>query len=309
MMPLRPSKCWQQLHGRLALNTLLRPCPHLLPRRLHPITAAVTYSDETRTSGQIPSLTAVSDSNDALACTSKDLYAYTAQRWMWDEPRQLRSRYVWFDLNALIRAAEKAAGEDAVCADVSKLPEGNFNKAFLVTMRDGRQLVVKIPNPNAGPSHYTTASEVATMAYVFHPTYQETGANEHALPWLTSLKVRKYLKIPVPKVLAYCTRASESRLGSEYIVMEKAPGIELGRIWGGMKPRDKLAIVKQLATITAKLSAARFSHYGSIYYHRDISGDSGINIDDTFAIGPTVGRSWFDDRRGEIDVNRGPCTG
>jgi hypothetical protein len=33
---------------------------------------------------------------------------------------------------------------------------------------DGRQLVVKIPNPNAGPNHYTTTSEVATVAYVLH---------------------------------------------------------------------------------------------------------------------------------------------
>jgi hypothetical protein len=69
-------------------------------------------------------------------------------------------------LNALIQVAQEAAGDNAVCVNVSKLPEGNFNKAFLVTMKDGLELVVKIPNPNAGPTHYTTASEVATMQYV-----------------------------------------------------------------------------------------------------------------------------------------------
>lgn len=69
-------------------------------------------------------------------------------------------------MNALITVAKEAAGNNAVCIDVTKLPEGNFNKAFLATMRDGQQLVVKIPNPNAGPIHHTTASEVATMDYV-----------------------------------------------------------------------------------------------------------------------------------------------
>jgi hypothetical protein len=33
-------------------------------------------------------------------------------------------------------------------------------------MDDGRQVVAKIPNPNAGRPHFTTASEVATMDFV-----------------------------------------------------------------------------------------------------------------------------------------------
>jgi hypothetical protein len=64
--------------------------------------------------------------------------------------------------------AEEAAGPDACCIEISKLPERNFNKAFLVKMRDGLQVIVRIPNPNAGKPHYTTASEVATMEYVLH---------------------------------------------------------------------------------------------------------------------------------------------
>ncbi|PLB50315.1 hypothetical protein P170DRAFT_380891 [Aspergillus steynii IBT 23096] len=218
-------------------------------------------------------------------CDLEDLYAYSAQRWIWNEAQQLRSRYVSFDLNALIRIAEKAAGNNAVCINVSKLPEGNFNKAFLVTMQDGLELVVKIPNPNAGPSHYTTASEVATMQYA-----------------------RADLQLPVPRVLAYCSRAGESELGSEYIVMEKAPGIELSHVWESLKPRDKLSIVKQIGSIASTLSKARFPFHGSLYLREDISESESIAVDDTFAIGPTTGRSWFDDRRSEVDVERGPWT-
>ncbi|OJJ42503.1 hypothetical protein ASPZODRAFT_105245 [Penicilliopsis zonata CBS 506.65] len=215
-------------------------------------------------------------------CDAEELFTYSAQRWLWDEPAQLQRRYVRFNLDALVEIAEKAAGDDAVCVQVSKLPEGNFNKTFLAKMQDGKQLVVKIPNPNAGPGHYTTASEVASMEYV------------------------RKLGIPVPKVLGYCSRPSESKLGAEYIVMEKAPGVELGRRWDQLKARDKLSIVKQLAGITCTLAQSRFPCYGSLYKRRDVAPSESIPVDDEFAIGPTVGRAWFDDRRGEVDVPRGP---
>jgi hypothetical protein len=57
-------------------------------------------------------------------------------------------------------------GLGAICAEVTKLPEGNFNKTLLVKMHDGRQFIARLPNPNAGHPHYTTASEVATLDYV-----------------------------------------------------------------------------------------------------------------------------------------------
>lgn len=41
-----------------------------------------------------------------------------------------------------------------------------FNKAYLMTMDNGREVVSKVPNPNAGIPHFTTASEVATMDFV-----------------------------------------------------------------------------------------------------------------------------------------------
>lgn len=95
-----------------------------------------------------------------------DLFSYKAQRWLWNEDLQLQSRFVQFDLDALVKVAEEAAGTGMVAMNVSRLSEGNFNKVFLVTMLNGSEVVVKIPNPNAGRSHYTTASEAATMRYV-----------------------------------------------------------------------------------------------------------------------------------------------
>lgn len=36
-------------------------------------------------------------------------------------------------------------------------------------MEDGNEVIAKLPNPNAGKPHFTTASEVATMHFVFSP--------------------------------------------------------------------------------------------------------------------------------------------
>lgn len=49
---------------------------------------------------------------------------------------------------------------------VLKCVEGQFNKAFILTMDDGQEVVVRIPNPNAGPEFFTIASEVATRNFV-----------------------------------------------------------------------------------------------------------------------------------------------
>jgi hypothetical protein len=47
-----------------------------------------------------------------------------------------------------------------------KFPEGQYNKAFLLKMDNGSEVVAKIPNPNAGPARHVTASEVATVDFV-----------------------------------------------------------------------------------------------------------------------------------------------
>lgn len=50
-----------------------------------------------------------------------------------------------------------------------KCVEGQHNKAFILTMDNGSEVMAKIPNPNAGPAFYTTASEVATRQFVCKP--------------------------------------------------------------------------------------------------------------------------------------------
>ncbi|RAH39785.1 uncharacterized protein BO95DRAFT_486701 [Aspergillus brunneoviolaceus CBS 621.78] len=117
---------------------------------------------------------------------------------------------------------------------------------------------------------------------------------------------RENLHLPVPQVLAYCSRAGDSQLDAEYIVMEKARGIELSRVWETLKPREKLSIVQQLGSITSRLSSGRFPAHGSLYLREDVAESEALAGDDVFAIGPTTGRAWFDDQRAAVDIHRGP---
>lgn len=68
-------------------------------------------------------------------------------------------------MNELARCAAEAVGATS-CISIEKLPEGMHNKSMLLTMDDGSQVVAKVPNPNDGLAHFTTASEVATMDFV-----------------------------------------------------------------------------------------------------------------------------------------------
>jgi hypothetical protein len=51
----------------------------------------------------------------------------------------------------------------------------------------------------------------------------------------------------VPKVYAWNSRA-ENPVGAEYIVMEKAPGIQLSDVWNDMKIGAKMQLRLNLAT-------------------------------------------------------------
>lgn len=77
----------------------------------------------------------------------------------------MAQRYVRFDADALARLAAEAVGSKS-CVKMEKYSEHNYNEIFYLTMDDGKQAVAKIPHPNAGQPHFTTASEVATMDFV-----------------------------------------------------------------------------------------------------------------------------------------------
>lgn len=111
-------------------------------------------------------------------------FRYTSGRWLWDEKQQLRVRYKVFNVAELQNLAAKAVRSDC-CISITKLAEGGYNKVFCLTMNDGKRVLARIPNPNAGLAFYTTASEVATMELVSSPEPIELqGRLIHAQPRL-----------------------------------------------------------------------------------------------------------------------------
>ncbi|KAJ5156966.1 uncharacterized protein N7482_008066 [Penicillium canariense] len=240
-------------------------------------------------------------------------FRYTSGRWLWDEEQQLQNRYKTFNVAELQALAAKAIGSDG-CVSIIKLAEGGYNKVFRLIMTDGKTVLARIPNPNAGPRFYTTASEVATMEFVsssFHFQAQEATG-------LYSCKARDFLHIPVPYVLGW-SATSNNPVGSEYILMEEATGTQLGVLWDELSPDLKLSIMREVVSIESKMLSVSFSHFGSIYFASDAvegavpaqvtseaSPELKEKIYEKFSIGPTVDRDFWHKQRSSMDISRGP---
>lgn len=104
-------------------------------------------------------------SGTATADAFEPFYHYQSGRWLYNEQAQLAKRYVKFSVPALERAAAEGVGSGC-CSVTGKVAEGFYNKTFSLTMDDGREVIAKIPNPNAGPRNITIANEAATMEFV-----------------------------------------------------------------------------------------------------------------------------------------------
>ncbi|KAE8353953.1 kinase-like domain-containing protein [Aspergillus coremiiformis] len=199
-------------------------------------------------------------------------------------------RYRKFNLQALLDASVKASGNGSnECVKLLKCVEGQFNKAFILTMSSGDEIVARLPNPNAGPAFFTVASEVATR---------------HLL--------RDCLGIPIPRVYAWSPEASNP-VGAEYIIEEKATGQPLGKVWDGLSVSGRLEIVDQL--------------HGCIYYESDLQSRScsyerldilggstrtsslccTTKLPD-FAIGPSTNPGLWEGKRVSMNLDRGPWT-
>lgn len=223
-----------------------------------------------------------------------DFFRYTSGRWLCDEERQLALRYQWFDVDALKQVVLDCTGADAVL-DIQKLAEGRSNKVFLVQLKNSPSVIARIPTPLSGPPHLVTASEVATMDFVRN----RLGLHQ------------------VPRVLAWCSRAAETPVGAEYIIMDQAVGVRLDTVWSNLSRLQKLHLVRQWAEFESPLVQAfsGTSGYGSLYYRADVLAQKTSEIvrdggaDAEFVIGPSVeDRLWSkEDFCDTLDVDRGSC--
>ncbi|KAH6642459.1 kinase-like domain-containing protein [Boeremia exigua] len=205
-----------------------------------------------------------------------ELFKYTNGRFLANEKKALDRRYLNFDIDQLC-AVGASTGQQSPVRAIEKM-EGGFSKALLLCKEDGSEIIAKMPFSIAGPSKYTTASEVAVLQYC--KDAMDTNA------------------VPVPKVLAWDSDPSNP-VGAEYIMMEKAPGIQLFKIWAEMSDWDKLCIVQQLTKLEGQIARIRFPASGSLYLCESM-GDNDTYVSlgresdpsGQFCIGPSCERGW-----------------
>lgn len=154
---------------------------------------------------------------------------------------------------------------------------------FELTMRNGLQVIARLPYPSTQPRLLATASEVATMDLT----------REHG--------------VPTPKVYGY-SACAENSVGSEYIIMEKVPGRCLGEVWYALSSQERTRVLEEIVDQEAKLFSIPLPAYGSVYNTVDLPSKMGRvefqNRSRRFCVGPDVSlRHWFL-TRSQLDIPR-----
>ncbi len=190
----------------------------------------------------------------------------------------------------MCQAAANALGksvEDVVAFD--KIAEGGSYRVFQTNLRDGTQVIARLPYPSMTRKGRAIASEVATIAYL------------------------RRCGIPIPKVYSWKS-TPKNPVGSEYIIMEKAQGKPLRETWYSMTVKNRLDIVEKIVLLEKKLFDVSLPAYGSIYFLGSLpagtptvailgNGEKGSD----FCVGPSAEHLWGHAKRDGLGVNCGPC--
>lgn len=205
---------------------------------------------------------------------------------------RLSERRRHFNIHELCRAVAKSVGRSTGdIPTLAKIAEGGSYRILEATFQDGMNVIVRLPYPSTVPREYGIVSEVATLEYL------------------------RLHGIPIPAVFDW-NSTTDNLVQSEYIIMEKAQGKELGHTWYTMTAKERMAVVEKIVDIERVLFAIPFPGSGSIYF-KDSVGTQTTTIDlpldgnsgrtDKFCIGPSTEFLWWYQRRDELAVNRGPC--
>ncbi|KAI9682060.1 MAG: hypothetical protein M1817_000114 [Caeruleum heppii] len=204
-----------------------------------------------------------------------DPHNYTSGRWLRNDQLERASRYLMFDFDALCRRVLEVCPEAESIASYQK-KEGGFNRVFIFTMNTGQRIVARLPFKLAGPSRLTTNSEVATIQHVQSNT-----------------------SVPIPKILDWSDDASNP-IGTEYIIMEHAAGVQLQYRWPTMAGDQKIRFMRALYGKVKEVVNVDFPAYGSLYFAGTrFESASTLPWDHKFCIGPHCGTRYWDCGVGE----------
>jgi hypothetical protein len=100
--------------------------------------------------------------------------------------------------------------------------------------------------------------------------------------------------------------------------MEKAPGVQLFKVWDAMNDSAKLTFIKQLTGLESQLASIEFPAFGSLYLSESshIPKDkrlilpSNTDTSGSYFVGPSCDRTWVVDHGAgtiEHDFSSGLC--
>lgn len=130
----------------------------------------------------------------------------------------------------------------------------------------------------------------------------------------TLIFLRQQTGIPVPNPISWSSSTDE-KLGYEWALVEKLPGVELRDVWHQVPWQKKIEITEAIAGFLVQLwvPSTRFNSIGSLYLDPPKSsnsptGETGVKNSSKsgFKIGPSVDGAFFAGRRLYLESNRGP---
>lgn len=120
----------------------------------------------------------------------------------------------------------------------------------------------------------------------------------------------------MPEVFAWSSDVSNP-VGAEYIIMEKAPGVQLFKVWDTISDRAKLTVVEKLTKLEKELASIQFPALGSLYLSeshtpglKQAALPAIIDASGSYFVGPSCDRSWLLDRDADVienELSSGPC--
>ncbi|KAJ7686195.1 hypothetical protein B0H17DRAFT_720176 [Mycena rosella] len=119
------------------------------------------------------------------------------------------------------------------------LSAGTFHKAYLITLTNAHQVIARVARRFM--PRLKTESEIATLSYL-----------------------REKTSVPVP--IVHCHDSNPyNRLGGEYILMSKAPGVPLSQVYHSLSYAQLVRLLDNLAALVVPLFGHRFPQIGSLY--------------------------------------------
>ncbi|RPD79781.1 protein kinase subdomain-containing protein PKL/CAK/Fmp29 [Lentinus tigrinus ALCF2SS1-7] len=161
----------------------------------------------------------------AFSCMThspNDLFEYTSGQWLINNALRHAERRRVFNVQGLCQLAAESVNRSADdIVNFAKLAQGGFNRTFLITMRDGFQMVARVPYLNTVPRDLAVASEVATMDLL-----RTSG-------------------LPIPEVYGY-SPVPDNAAETEYIFMEFLRGTKLSDVWFDLGEAEIHSVVREL---------------------------------------------------------------